>query len=50
LVDFASQCVISEDIIRNTYDEETSTTEDVQAAINNTITECTNAKENINKL
>ena len=50
LVDLASQCVISENIIWDTYDEETSTTEDILAAINNTITECTNAKENINKL
>ena len=42
LVDLASQCVISENIIWDTYDEETSTTEDILAAINNTITECTN--------
>ena len=49
LVDLASQCIISENNIWNTYDNE-SPIEDVQAAINNTITECSNAKENVNKL
>lgn len=50
LVDIASKCVISEDNIRSTYDNENSTIEDVQAAIKETITECTNAWEKINKL
>ncbi|MBR4634202.1 hypothetical protein IKO50_04585 [bacterium] len=49
MVDLASQCIISENNIWNTYDNE-SPIEDVQAAINNTITECSNAKENVNKL
>lgn len=49
LVDLASQCIMSENNIWNTYDNE-SPIEDVQAAINNTITECSNAKENVNKL
>ena len=50
LVDLASECVISEDNIWSTYDNEASTIEDVQAAIKETITKCTNAWENINKL
>lgn len=50
LVDIASKCVISEDNIWSTYDNEDSTIEDVQAAIKETITECTNAWEKINKL
>lgn len=49
LVDLASQCIISENNIWNSYDNE-SPIEDVQAAINNTVTECSNAKENVNKL
>ena len=49
LVDLASQCIISENNIWNSYDSE-SPIEDVQAAIKNTITECSNAKENVNKL
>lgn len=49
LVDLASQCIISENEIWSNYDDE-SPIEDIQAAINNTINQCNNAKENINKL
>lgn len=49
LVELASQCIISENNIWNTYDSE-SPIEDVQAAINNTVNECSSAKENVNKL
>ena len=49
LVDLASQCIISENNIWNTYDSE-SPIEDVQTAINNTVNECSSAKENVNKL
>ena len=49
LVDLASQCIISENNIWSSYDNE-SPIEDVQAAINNTINECNTSKENVNKL
>ena len=49
LVELASQCIMSENNIWSTYDDE-SPVEDIQAAISNTINECSNAKENINKL
>ncbi len=49
LVDLASQCIISENNIWSSYDNE-SPIEDVQAAINNTVNECSTAKENVNKL
>ena len=50
LVDIASKCVMSEDNIWSTYDDETSPIEDVQTAIKETINECTTAWENVNKL
>lgn len=49
LVELASQCIISENDIWNAYDDNSSS-EDVQEAINNTITKCTNINEEINKL
>lgn len=50
LVDAASTCIASENIIRNTYDNENSSIDDIKNAINNTIKECTTAKKNINSL
>ena len=50
LVDAASTCIASENIIRNTYDNENSSIDDIKNAINNTIKECTAAKKNINSL
>lgn len=50
LVDLASQCIVSEDGIWNTYDNEDSTTEDIIKAINTTISQCTNAWEQISDL
>ena len=49
LVDIASKCVLSEDAIWEAYDE-TAAIEDVQIAINNTINECSSAREKINEL
>ena len=50
LVDIASQCLVSEDAIWNTYDNVDSTTEDIMNAINNTVSECGNASDEISKL
>jgi len=50
LVDIASQCLLSEDGIWNTYDNADSTTEDIINAINNTVSECSKASEGISKL
>lgn len=50
LVNLASQCIISEDAIRNVYNNETSEIEDFQKSIDNTISECTNALKNIENL
>lgn len=50
LVDTASACIASENIIRDTYDNENSSIEDIKTAINNTIEECTTAKKNIKSI
>lgn len=50
LVDTASACIASENIIRDTYDNENSSIDDIKTAINNTIKECTSAKKNINSI
>ena len=50
LVDLASECIISEDNIWNTYDNENSTAEDVIKAIDNTISQCSNAWNKIDDL
>ena len=49
LVELASQCIISETDIWNAYDDNSST-EDIQEAINSTITKCSNIRDEINKL
>lgn len=50
LVDTASQCLVSEDAIREAYDSTDSTTEDIINAIDNTISECSNASTKINEI
>ena len=50
LVDAASSCIASENIIWNTYDDQNSSIEDIKNAINNTVKECTTAKKNINSI
>lgn len=50
LVDTASTCIASEDLIRNTYDDQNSSIEDIKNAIDNTIKECTTAQKNIKSL
>ena len=50
LVDLAFNCIMSEDNVRNVYDDETTGAEDMQKAIINTIDECTKAWDSINKL
>ena len=50
LVDLAFNCIMSEDNVRNVYDNESTETEDMQKAIDNTIDECTKAWDGINKL
>ena len=50
LVDLAFNCIMSENNIRNVYDNESTETEDMQKAIDNTIDECTKAWDDINKL
>lgn len=50
LVDVASQCLLSEDGIWNAYDNVDSTTEDIINAINNTVSECSKASDEISKL
>ncbi len=50
LVELASNCITLEDNIRNTYDSESSSVEDIQSTIKNTINECTNVWESIKKL
>lgn len=50
LVDLASQCIISEDLVWNVYDNENAWIEDIQKAVNDTIAECSKAWENINEL
>jgi len=50
LVDIASQCLMSEDTIWAVYDNANSTIEEINNAINNTISECTNAWEKISDL
>jgi hypothetical protein len=49
LVELASQCIISENDVLSVYDN-SSSIEEVQEAINNTIAKCTNIGEEINKL
>jgi hypothetical protein len=50
LVDLASKCLASEDTIWTTYNDANSTTDDIISAINNTISECSNTSDEINKL
>lgn len=50
LVDLASRCIMSEDNIRDTYDNASSSIEDIKSAINDTIDECTSIWEDIKKL
>jgi len=50
LVDMASNCIISEDNIRNTYDDENASIEDIKSAIDSTINICTEAGKNIETL
>lgn len=50
LVDFASQCIDSEDAVWNTYQDENSSIQDIEAAIDNTISECSAAKDKVNAL
>ena len=50
LVDLASQCLASEDTIWTTYDDANSTTNDIMNAINNTVSECNKASNEINTL
>ena len=50
LVDMASNCIVSEDNIRNTYDDENASIEDIKAAIDDTINICTDASKNIETL
>lgn len=47
LVELASQCIISENDIWSAYDNDSST-ENIQNAINNTITKCTDISKEIN--
>ena len=49
LVELASQCIISENDVLSVYDN-SSSIEEVQNAINNTIAKCTDISEEINKL
>jgi methionine synthase II (cobalamin-independent) len=41
---------MSEESIRNNYNDSSSTIEDIETAINNTISECESAKGKINEL
>jgi len=50
LVDAASSCIESENSIRNAYYDENASIEDIKSSIENTIKECTTAKDNINSL
>ena len=50
LVDLASKCLASEDTIWTTYNDANSTTDDIISAIENTISECSNTSDEINKL
>ena len=50
IVDLVSECIVSEDEIRDSYDKEESSIEDIQTAINNTIEQCTTAKKSINSI
>ncbi len=50
LVDLASSCMVSEDAIWNIYDDETSSIEQIQAAISDTVSVCSSVKEQINDL
>lgn len=50
LVDMASNCIISEDNIRNTYDDENASIEDIKSAVDSTINVCTEAGKNIETL
>ena len=50
LVDTAQQCFLSEETIWTTYENESATTEDIQAAINSTVNTCRDTIDNINAL
>ena len=50
LVNLASRCINLEDNIWDTYDDASSSIEDIQQTINNTLDECTDAGKSINEL
>ena len=50
IVDLAAQCVSSEDYIWERFDDENSSIEDIQLAIDNTIRECTDSDAQIRAL
>jgi hypothetical protein len=50
LVNLASRCINLENDIWSTYDDASSSIEDIQETINNTIDECTNAWKSIKEL
>ena len=50
LVDITTECIISENNIWDTYENLDATTEDVQDAIKNTISECSSTLKEIDKL
>jgi hypothetical protein len=50
LVELASKCILSEESIWNNYNDSSATIEEIQTSINNTISECTSIKEQINEL
>lgn len=50
LVDFASQCITSEDAVWNAYNDESASADDIQNAIANTLNECNAAIDSIENL
>ena len=50
LVDFATACIESEDAVWATYQDENASIQDIESAINNTISECSTAKDKVNAL
>jgi hypothetical protein len=50
LVDFASKCIESENIVWDTYQDESASIQDIESAIDNTISECTTSKDMVNAL
>jgi len=50
LVDFASICIDSEDAVWATYQDESASIQDIETAIDNTISQCGTAKDKVNAL